>query len=585
MKTKVKLLTSKAASALLVTLFLMTILAVSIAGYLTYVQQQSNLGARSQSWNMAMAIAEAGIEEGLEALNSSTTPSSADGWVQNGSMYVLGPRQLLNGVYYVTNDWTDPTKPTITSRAYLNTAWFTSSTRPGYFFAASGVSGNRPTRAVQVTTAKGSMILAAMVAKHTIDMNGNNGLTDSYDSGAPGVKSNPAGLYDPHYASTNGDVASNLGISGAVDTGNFNIHGKVQTGPNGTVTIGPNGSVSGAVTHDANFTFPSTQFPYNSGLCPAGGSIVSAVTTGTNSVTYTNSTTPPPAPGANQTIIAYTNVTYPSSTVYPGPQLNLITNSTTSITGTNRTVVMTSSNLICGTTIYSGNSLPANVCSYSVQGLGNNAKSYSYTVIVGTNVTYSTNLSYTYSTNSTYTWTQILYTYTIYTGIVTYQTNTYDHIICGDYYCPDGLGGNSIITCPSRLVLPNGLDMSGSDTITVAPGGSIAVYSGGTDLTVNGNGVINQSGYAANFIVYAADTVTSMDYKVSGNGAFTGVLIAPNAQATMNGGGNSDTNDFNGAIMVDSVKMNGHFQFHYDEALSRIGKNGRFLITSWKEVP
>jgi hypothetical protein len=30
--------------------------------------------------------------------------------------------------------------------------------------------------------------------------------------------------------------------------------------------------------------------------------------------------------------------------------------------------------------------------------------------------------------------------------------------------------------------------------------------------------------------------------------------------------------------------MNGHFNFHYDEALSRMPGNGRFLITSWNEI-
>jgi len=43
----------------------------------------------------------------------------------------------------------------------------------------------------------------------------------------------------------------------------------------------------------------------------------------------------------------------------------------------------------------------------------------------------------------------------------------------------------------------------------------------------------------------------------------------------MNGGGNA-YEDFIGALMVNSVTMNGHFKFHYDEALSRIGGTGRF---------
>jgi hypothetical protein len=51
----------------------------------------------------------------------------------------------------------------------------------------------------------------------------------------------------------------------------------------------------------------------------------------------------------------------------------------------------------------------------------------------------------------------------------------------------------------------------------------------------------------------------------------------------MNGGGNSNQG-FSGALMVGSVTMNGHFNFHYDEALGRMPGNGRVLITSWNEL-
>jgi hypothetical protein len=72
-------------------------------------------------------------------------------------------------------------------------------------------------------------------------------------------------------------------------------------------------------------------------------------------------------------------------------------------------------------------------------------------------------------------------------------------------------------------------------------------------------------------------------FSVSGNGCFNGVLIAPNADVTMNGGGN-DTMDFFGSLLVHSVKMNGHFNFHYDEALGKMNKLGRYLVTSWQEI-
>src|SRR5205814_501109 len=115
-----------------------------------------------------------------------------------------------------------------------------------------------------------------------------------------------------------------------------------------------------------------------------------------------------------------------------------------------------------------------------------------------------------------------------------------------------------------RLVLPNGLSMSGNDCITVAPSGSLAVYCGGTSCKISGNGIVNQAGYAGKFILYCMPTVT--DFTFDGNGEFTGVLVAPTANIKLNGGGH-DHNDFIGALVVNSVIMNGHYMFHYDEAL------------------
>jgi hypothetical protein len=36
-------------------------------------------------------------------------------------------------------------------------------------------------------------------------------------------------------------------------------------------------------------------------------------------------------------------------------------------------------------------------------------------------------------------------------------------------------------------------------------------------------------------------------------------------------GGGSDTWDFIGAVVTKSVTLNGHFDFHFDENLARIG--------------
>jgi hypothetical protein len=64
-----------------------------------------------------------------------------------------------------------------------------------------------------------------------------------------------------------------------------------------------------------------------------------------------------------------------------------------------------------------------------------------------------------------------------------------------------------------------------------------------------------------------------------------GCVVACNADTALNGSGNNVLVDFTGALLVNSVKMNGHFNFHYDEALGKIANGGRYLVTSWDEIP
>ena len=66
-------------------------------------------------------------------------------------------------------------------------------------------------------------------------------------------------------------------------------------------------------------------------------------------------------------------------------------------------------------------------------------------------------------------------------------------------------------------------------------------------------------------------------------GAVNGVLIAPYADLTINGGGNN-TMDFVGCAMVNSAVLNGHVHFHYDECLANYKNNPRDLVTAWNEV-
>jgi len=670
MNTKLNPSRRRTASALMVALSVMTILALSIAGYLMFVQQQSFLGARAQAWNMAMSISEAGVEEALQQLNSNSSQLTSDGWTANGTVYSIS-RDLANGSsysVYISNSV--PNAPVIVSRAHVRPPTLAGNA-PTIFYAAGGVneSAKKVSRAVRVTTSRGSLLLGAMVAKHKIDMNGNDVLADSFDS-ADTAKST-GGRYDPTKVGDRGDVASNDGVVNAVDAGNANLYGHVSTGPGGSVSIGSQGGIGDHawqaangntpepnwVLHNANFTFTDTSLPYNSGLAASPGDIVSILSTTTNQTVYNNVSSPPGPLGLNEnlgpvttntnftTTSSYpgqpgqtTNVTWNTAATYPGAMPGMITNcigfmsvsnypgqrlcattngagTTTSLTYPGNVLGLTTNcvgyttvaaypgrkqcmSTNCSNTLTSKKNFPAagTYCGTPYQtgnGQNNNSDWYYYPVSGYTyanvfsytypvyNYTYAILFSYTYPTY-TYIYPTYTFSYVVYTGIVNYTTNSYDHVLySGDYYASD-LRGTTIVMGTARLVMPSGLSMNGQDQITIDTSGSLKLYSGGNSLTIGGNGVMNKTGFAANLYVYATPSVTSCTF--NGNGEFTGILIAPNANTRMNGGGHA-YEDFIGALMVNSVTMNGHFKFHYDEALSRIGGTGRFLVTSWNEIP
>ncbi len=93
--------------------------------------------------------------------------------------------------------------------------------------------------------------------------------------------------------------------------------------------------------------------------------------------------------------------------------------------------------------------------------------------------------------------------------------------------------------------------------------------------------VDNRSAHPERFYLYGTPNCTSISY--GGNGAFYGCVYAPEANFTLGGGG-SDTFDFVGSSVTALVTMNGHYNFHFDENLRRIGPARGYIPTSWKEV-
>lgn len=239
-------------SVLIVTLFIASLFGLFLFSYLYLVRVQRGLVARSQAWNGAMGMAESGIEESLAQLNPSTpqmpnVDRTANGWGQpSGGIYGPMTRTLSNGWYSAV--YTSDTFPILYSTGYVSIPALSATL----------------SRTVRVTTTNIPLFAVAMAAINDINMNGNNLVTDSFNSTLTNLSNN--GLYTSTKTSTNGDVAS---ISGIVNVGNANVNGSVLLGPTATNTIKNNGVITGGVTNDFNVTFPDVVLPTTSWLMPS----------------------------------------------------------------------------------------------------------------------------------------------------------------------------------------------------------------------------------------------------------------------------------------------------------------------------
>src|SRR6185369_12626989 len=152
-----------------------------------------------------------------------------------------------------------------------------------------------------------------------------------------------------------------------------------------------------------------------------------------------------------------------------------------------------------------------------------------------------------------------------------------------------GNGQDSVlVTGKAVWWVPGDFSLVGQSQIVLVPGATLMLFVGrssgstGVKMDLGGNGVFNGTGYATNFMAQGLPTCTTAS--LSGNAGFIGAIYAPNADFTANGGGNNVVIDFNGSGVFRTVKMNGNYNFHYDEALGRFGPRLGYYITGWNEL-
>jgi Putative Ice-binding-like adhesive domain len=246
---------SQDGSILAIMLIMTTLIGLMLAAYLTLVGSQNKFTQRSQVWNNAIPVCEAGVEEALAHINyNGTSDFGMNGWRLANGFYVKN--RTNEDVRYEMSISTE-VQPTITVNGYVRAP----------------VQANYIGRSVRVKTKINRRFPQAVLAKGGIAIGG-SGKIDSFDSTNSAYST--AGQYDPAKAHDAATVATLSKTAGALNVGNASVYGKVATGPGGTVTVG-NGSVGsqpwvddaadkgkiqpGYVTDDMNVYIPDAKMP------------------------------------------------------------------------------------------------------------------------------------------------------------------------------------------------------------------------------------------------------------------------------------------------------------------------------------
>jgi hypothetical protein len=353
------------AGTLFVTLFTCLAIGIVLASILTLTLSRNKVIARSASWNSALPVLEAGIEEALTHLQRDTNNPSANGWDGtniSGQVVYEKTRTFSDGSSFYATIY----NPNSSGATIYSTGRAPAPLGTGYI-----------TRTVRVlATNPPSLFSKAIAANGPIRMTG-SAYVDSYDSrqGPYNTTSN---------RTANGNIATNSRGTPAVSVGG-NVYGTVSTGPGGTVSVkGAVGDVAWDSSHggieDPSWTNDTMNVAFPTNSPPTGGPFPTTTTTSvggsnivylgdvTNQISSFSSTdSKKPMIVTGHAVLYVTGDFKISGTGYlliqPGATLTLYLGGTASISGggiANGTGLPQSLSLIglssCASIDYSGNS-------------------------------------------------------------------------------------------------------------------------------------------------------------------------------------------------------------------------------------
>jgi hypothetical protein len=252
---------------LVVTLVVSSLIGIMLACYLKMVSSQSTYTFRSQVWNSAIPLCEAGVEEALAHLNAIGTNNNfgLNGWTAGVNGFVK-ERTLDDGTYVAIINTNFPPIITVHGRvpAPLQTARYIS-------------------RSVQVQTKWNRKFPQAVYAKSRVELGGTSSRIDSF------ISTNvPGGQYDISVARDEAPVACLASSPGNFNIGSTKVYGWVGYGPGGNVSVSGSGAVGdstwvasntgiqeGHSVDDVNFSVSDVVFPSPFGpvLAPGSGAV------------------------------------------------------------------------------------------------------------------------------------------------------------------------------------------------------------------------------------------------------------------------------------------------------------------------
>lgn len=125
----------------------------------------------------------------------------------------------------------------------------------------------------------------------------------------------------------------------------------------------------------------------------------------------------------------------------------------------------------------------------------------------------------------------------------------------------------------------NAISISGQASIIVPQGSSLVIYAAG-DISVSGLGLANANAAPAALQLWSTEPGGRLQtIAIVGNGALSCVLYAPEAAVTVNGNG-----AIAGSIVARELTFTGNASFHYDLALSRLGRHAPYRADGWRTV-